>query len=449
MGKIVSVVNSIAKLPDARNLSARFAGSPATEATMVTLPKNLLLSPGTLYENFETLGSWNGSGGTRAANTTQFKTGTQSIKLTTNAGVTANLWRVVNWDLSGNFGGVSFWIYVDNTVVSDLGGNLLQIDLVNDAGFANYMSWSAPGSAATWIPLSGWHRLYVPRSYFHQVGAGTFANPITRIVFTVPSAPGKNVAISFDDFEVGETRLPAILMRFDDGFAVQHSIAYTHMRQYGLPGTCYFITGYLGSGGFLTLSQLLEIDAGGWAIANHTRSHTYLGGLSVADQQTAIADGRADLVAWGLSRCADYLAYPGGTFDSNTLTALSNLGTKIGNATIPTISETDASTGGYVPQVLPDDLSGDNFHVRFVSHNSTTSLAVAKTILDVSIAGGVILSPLFHRIDSGGEFTEANFRAYVDYVVTKWKAGLIFPITIDDYYKLTLGPVEVPVASER
>jgi hypothetical protein len=43
--------------------------------------------------------------------------------------------------------------------------------------------------------------------------------------------------------------------------------------------------------------------------------------------------------------------------------------------------------------------------------------------------------------------TFANFYALIDYIATKWRAGLIHPITIDDYYNLSLGPVTIPAGT--
>jgi hypothetical protein len=54
----------------------------------------------------------------------------------------------------------------------------------------------------------------------------------------------------------------------------------------------------------------------------------------------------------------------------------------------------------------------------------------------------------FHKLvasaTDGTEWAISDFQALMDYIYLKWKAGLIYPLTIDDLYKLTLGPVAVP-----
>ena len=50
-------------------------------ARTLILPQNLLTTQHTLLENFETLGSWTGSGNV-TADTTNFRTGTQSLMWT-------------------------------------------------------------------------------------------------------------------------------------------------------------------------------------------------------------------------------------------------------------------------------------------------------------------------------------------------------------------------------
>jgi hypothetical protein len=76
--------------------------------------------------------------------------------------------------------------------------------------------------------------------------------------------------------------------------------------------------------------------------------------------------------------------------------------------------------------------------------NTTKSLADVQTLVDAAITGQAILPLHFHQLNAGADWSTATFQALIDYVVTKAKAGLIYPITIDDYYRLTLGPVRVP-----
>ena len=122
---------------------------------------------------------------------------------------------------------------------------------------------------------------------------------------------------------------------------------------------------------------------------------------------------------------------------------MTNLSVLMGH-TLTMVMGTSGGTGGYSPYVLPDLEYGDLWHVCDQSCASTTTLANAKIILDKAISSGIILAPLFHRVGQAGQWSEADFRSYIDYLYAKWKARLVDLITIDDLYKLTLGQVSVP-----
>jgi hypothetical protein len=411
----------------------------------VTLPQNLLLSPGTLWEDFENDADWTAANGSVSDDAVNYKTGTQSVKLTANSGATATMTKTVAWDLSGDWNGLSFWMYMPD-VIADYGTKWMRIDLSNDSAFTNYMRHYYDTNLYTFT-AGQWFRVYIPKAYFAAVAAGTFANPIIRIKLYVYAAAGKTPSVSFDDLEIGEKHVPAIMLRFDDASDDHYSIVYQYMKSWNLRATDYIVTSWLDTPTFLTSVQAMEMYAAGWSMANHTRAHTPLKGIGVAAQQTAIGNCITDLTALGMARDSIYLAYPGGGaapgYDADTFTAMNNLGVKTGQATHQVFGTT-AGTVSFVPQILPDNWTNDQFHVRNQSFSTVSTVTQLLTMIDKTITSGGILSPLIHRLNDAGQLTTAEFQTIADYIRVKAKAGLIYPITINDYYKLTLGPVSVP-----
>lgn len=165
----------------------------------VTLPQNLITSPGILYENFEAIGTWNIALGAIAVNAVEFKQGTQSIKVTTNAGATSTFFKIVNWTLPTNWQGISVWVYVHNVNPADFAWTIFMLDLYNDAIWTAHMG-HVVGIPTSWLNMTGWHRIYLPKSYFLAFAGGTFASPILNVAFTIPST--NSVIMSFDDLEV-------------------------------------------------------------------------------------------------------------------------------------------------------------------------------------------------------------------------------------------------------
>jgi peptidoglycan/xylan/chitin deacetylase (PgdA/CDA1 family) len=400
-----------------------------------TLPQNLLTASGTLWEDFETAGDWTPAAGTVVASTSEFKTGVMSMKLTSNPGVAASMTRTVNWDMSGDWQQLRFWMYLHNTTLSDYAtNNTIMVKLYTNAFSDWYQAWWQQ----SFMHHSGWNLFTVPKNYF-KVGGGSpsWANPIVRLRFGVTATSGKVAEVSFDDFEVGYTAIPAVMLRFDDGNATQYIEAFSYMKQSNIRGTLYQIGSWIDVKPYITSSQLIEMQAAGWTIGNHTHAHSDLPTLSEADQEIAIASGKADLDALGLTG-GRYVGYPQGHWNANTRTAMTHLGILTGAS----VQGSTAQTGTpYPPIVLP---SSDLFNIGCTDINSSVPLSTAKAYIDEAIKAGTVISPLFHSIGIGGtSWTVADFRSFIDYIASK--RTQIIPITIDDLYKLTLGQVNVPL----
>jgi peptidoglycan/xylan/chitin deacetylase (PgdA/CDA1 family) len=408
----------------------RYKGNPKADCNTIVLPQNLITDPGTLWEDFETVGDWTPYASSVAANTSEFKTGTQSVKMTSTSGGVADMYKTVAWDMSTGWQQLRYWLYLHNAVLTDYGN--LWTELWSAKWSACYRH-AFPTSARY---VSGWNYITCPKSYF-KVGAGSpnWASMIA-IDFSGNAASGKVAVSSYDNLMVGVKAIPVVLLRFDDASTTQYSVAFPYMKAAGIRGTIYPITSLIGTAGYLTAAQLLEMQAAGWIVGNHTQNHTDLTTLTEAQQETEITAGKTDLDALGLTGGL-YFNYPQGKWNADTVTAFTNLGLRTGQHTDWTHAHL---TTTYKPVVLPNPYLYD---IGCNPITSSTTLAVAEAWVDEAIAAGTILPLLFHAIDGPG-MTTADFRALIDYIKAKKTAGLLYDITIDDYYNLTLGPVRVP-----
>jgi peptidoglycan/xylan/chitin deacetylase (PgdA/CDA1 family) len=406
-----------------------------------TLPKNLLTNPGTLYEDFETLSDWTTANGTVSPNTSEFKTGTQSIKLTTNAGTTATMTKELNWTL-GEFGQMRLWMWLHNPVLTDYVS--IELWLSNDAGFANtFRVWTGVNIEApnNTIRAGEWISFNFPCSYFKVLsGVPSWDNPIVRVLLKVQAAATKVVEVSFDSLTFGIRGIPALMLSFDDGTSEQYNNCFLYMKPRGIRGTLWADTGTIDHTGGIIHQQLQEMDAAGWCIGNHANSSTDLSTLSEAQQETAILSCHDTLSGWGLHRGAHYLAFPSGGFNNDTYTAMTNLGMLIGRTT--QVNDAITSTPFRV-NLIPDT---NLYRLRSSTVKTTyMSLAQAESVIDSAISSGSVLALHQNQVGSGVDsaWSTADFQTLIDYIAAKKQAGLLRDITIDDYYKLTLGPVSV------
>jgi peptidoglycan/xylan/chitin deacetylase (PgdA/CDA1 family) len=417
--------------------SVPIAAGGSTPAATTLLPQQLIIAPGTEYEAFENAADWTVANGTLAANTSEFKTGTQSLKLTANSGASATMTKTINWDLSsGSLPRIEFWYY-QHDASADY--SAMTLYLSNNSGMTNEFRW--------WLVYQGmfgpgWNHAVCPQSYFRITGNPVWTSPMIRIQLKVAAATSKTPSMSFDNFVIGTRAQAAILMRFDDGSIQQWNHAFQYLRQFNMRGSVMQIGNAIGgSSSALTGNQLREMYAAGWTICNHTHDHTDLLGMAEASQEAEFTLGMADLAAVGLPYGSKYGCLPGGHRDDNTLIALAATGMQVCSVGMG-MDEVDAGPG----QALAYPLPGDNSLYNIGNRNITTTVTVDQIIagLEGAIAGGVIFPITFHALGTGTEWTPDNFHRFIDYVRGRILAGALVAITYDDLYKLTLGPVSIP-----
>src|SRR5699024_10638843 len=98
-----------------------------------------------------------------------------------------------------------------------------------------------------------------------------------------------------------------VSLTFDDGNADQMTAVDT-LGRYGLLGTFFIVSGYVGHDGYLTLDQLRDIAAAGHEIGGHTATHPDLTALPDDEAARQMCNSRTALLGWGFQ--VSNLAYP-------------------------------------------------------------------------------------------------------------------------------------------
>jgi peptidoglycan/xylan/chitin deacetylase (PgdA/CDA1 family) len=118
-----------------------------------------------------------------------------------------------------------------------------------------------------------------------------------------------------------ELRTRAVVLTFDDAWADNHANALGPLRRYGLPAMLYAPSRLLGRSGYMTRSQLLEMDAGGIAIGAHSRNHPDLRKCSPHELESEIRGSKEDLEDL-LGKPVSSFAYPTGLLDDRVVEAV-------------------------------------------------------------------------------------------------------------------------------
>lgn len=116
-----------------------------------------------------------------------------------------------------------------------------------------------------------------------------------------------------------------IILTFDDGYLDNYTNVFPILQQYSMKASFYIITGMVGEVDRLTAPQIREMAAAGMDFGSHTVTHRFLASLAPAEIKTEITRSKFDLEQL-LGTSVDFIAYPGGSYNDDTLTIAKEAG---------------------------------------------------------------------------------------------------------------------------
>ncbi|ERI94393.1 polysaccharide deacetylase [Clostridiales bacterium oral taxon 876 str. F0540] len=131
------------------------------------------------------------------------------------------------------------------------------------------------------------------------------------------------------------TKVPEkpVVITLDDGYSDNYTNAYPVLKEFGFKAVIFVITNTVADGGsYLNAEQIKEMDKNGIDIESHTVSHPRLNELSYDKQVNEMKESKEYLEKL-LNKDINYIAYPYGNFNENTLKAVEEIGYKMAVST--------------------------------------------------------------------------------------------------------------------
>ena len=134
-------------------------------------------------------------------------------------------------------------------------------------------------------------------------------------------------------YDYFENKVPipdkSIVITLDDGYEDNYTAAFPVLKKYALKATVFMVTSTIDvNPNCLTSAQLKEMDKAGIDIESHTVTHRDLDSLSYDEQLAELKDSKAALEKL-LGRSVDYVAYPTGKYNDDTIKAVTAAGYKM------------------------------------------------------------------------------------------------------------------------
>jgi peptidoglycan/xylan/chitin deacetylase (PgdA/CDA1 family) len=305
---------------------------PQTAAAS-SLPGNLLTSPGTQLSGFDAdASSWTVYGGTVAANTSQYREGTGSLRMT-GPGTTVKIQKTISANMSGG-GAVRLWVYLHTDPATTVSG--LYIRFSEDTnkgpsyGFGRHFYYYLTGSSLR----QGWNLLSIAESGFVGYPSNgvspSWADTMQEVRIELLPKAGTTASMSVDDLRFGVVSQPVVLLSFKNGTAGQFANAFPVLSTAGFAGTAFIDSSDVGKTGQMTLSQLQSLYGAGWDVGNHSDSSAQLTTLSLSGAESALSDCTNYLLSNGMPRAAHQVAYVDGMYNDTVLQAMHDTGEQSG-----------------------------------------------------------------------------------------------------------------------
>lgn len=255
--------------------------------------------------------------------------------------------------------------------------------------------------------VDGWSLAVVPVSTFTSGNGQLLSDQFNWVgVKITNSAGGGACTVKVGGIWKYTPKRATLVIQFDDAFSSVYTDAYPAMAARGLVGEIAVIAARVGTGGYCTEAQLLEMQAAGWSLVVHgDYDHVTLGSLSAC--QADIAMNQAYVQRLG-GNYLDYV-YPTGLIaPSYSFTALRNLGFKSARTTYSVTAALEPHASALAGPLT----------ITAKPINTATGVTALLDWIDVGIRQGAAITIYGHRIvasvtDSANEISQANWLTLV------------------------------------
>ena len=232
-----------------------------------------------------------------------------------------------------------------------------------------------------------------------------------------------------------------VSLTFDDGIENQYTTALPILQQYGMRGTFYIITGFIGvDSDYMTQPQLQALYAAGNEIAGHTVLHPMLAQLSDNEATREICRSRDTLLSWGFP-VTDF-SYPYSDYNSTTEQIVQQCGYNSGRLDENLASPFSCQSGCPPADTIPP---ADPYAIPTPDSVQTTwTLADLEAVVTRAEATGGWMPITFHNICESGcgvySTTPEIFTAFLAWLQTQ-------NVSVETVHQVIGGPVQPAVSA--
>lgn len=181
------------------------------------------------------------------------------------------------------------------------------------------------------LPILLYHYIRVPPSRrTDAIGYGLSVAPVTFAAQMDWLAANGYHAVTFEHLRSywrRATPLPPkpVIITFDDGYQDLYTAAFPILASHGFVAVAYIVTSFVGTQGYVTTDELVQMDQYGIEVAAHTVNHADLTHCSQSWMSYQLSQSKAWLEKLVGHPVSD-MAYPSGKFNAATMASAQRAG---------------------------------------------------------------------------------------------------------------------------
>lgn len=372
------------------------------------LMQNYVKNNGVACCNFESIADWVITAGSKEENTNEFLTGTQSLKLITDATNAATVTLSgLNLNLleSGLF---AFSFYLHSPVATY---SQFWVYFGDNSSFTNNYSFKISASTHG-TPKIGWNHVVLKRAGTYKGGSPSWSQNFTAIRVKIESVAGQTCIVSIGEIKHSYCGKANILITADDCRKSWFDNAIPLLNERGLKCTMYCASEFINTANYMTTDDLDACYAAGHDIGNHSSTHqlwaSNFSSMTAEQIYNSALACKQFLETRGYTRSLNHFCYPNGQWSEIAITELKKLEYLTARAT------------NYFYQAH-NHLDLDKYHLCGYNVGVPSTFETVKSRVDFAVATEQTLFLYFHGVlgnpVASTEWSIANFTLLLDYLV--------------------------------
>lgn len=298
--------------------------------------------------------------------------------------------------------------------------------VAEDATFAKYYQWNISISPS--LRESRWWPQTFPMSSRDSTGGSPVGtNTHTRMRFRLFSNAGTSPTFYICPVYVNTVAKPQVVITLDDAHPTDYTTAFPYMHARGIVGSCAIDL----TSTSMTVAAMLEMQAAGWSMHNHTATHANLSLLGAAAIRTEVETCRDYLRANGLDSGRSVMVLPFGARNATVDSVVAEY--------YPYAASTLEGTSGF--PIWPGILEPRRIERISIDVPVTSSTIIGY--INAAVARGNSIILYGHNVTTSaisGNTDVDTFKPIIDHVYRLHAGGVVGNPNLEDLFTQRTNP---------